>query len=338
MSKDPSAEAAGIAGKSLVGLGSEFDAGALRLLSCGALAVLLISLLLFVTGASEAGETRAWVVAFALALPGGLLLSAYQERLLSTAAPAAAARALAAGALLLAAGFLVRRTGSGDQLHHAVLAVAAFAALAAPILAARVWRDPADAENEISRAVSLAATAFLTLLFVPRRALEPDTLVPALALAAIGMLALRMRSRVRLPRPARTGLDLIICLLITLVVIQLPELLPYAGNLLIHHLFFLGPANDVVHGRAMLGTAWSQYGIGLIDLLGLSSKVIPLGFGTMTLIIATLTALAYVCVYAVLRLTGVGFLLSVAAIAVAAMGNLFATLEAYVVFPSTSPL
>ena len=38
----------------------------------------------------------------------------------------------------------VRRSGSGDDLHHAVLVVAALGALGAPFLAARLWRDPGD--------------------------------------------------------------------------------------------------------------------------------------------------------------------------------------------------
>lgn len=320
------------------GLGTAVEAGALRLLSCGALAVLLISLLIFATGPSEADETRAWVLAVLVALPGGLVLAAWQERHLSAAAPAAAARALAAGVALLGCAFLVRRTGSGDQLHHALLAVASLGALAVPFLSARIWRNPADDESEIAHVVSLLSVAFIFLLFIPRGALEPGHLFPALALTAAAVLALRLRRPVRLSPIARTGLDLLACVLIALVVVQLPDLVPYTGNLLVHHLYFLGPANDAVHGRAMLGTAWSQYGVGLIDLLGLSSKVIPLGFGTMVLIIATLTALAYVCVYAILRLAGLGFLLSLLVIAVAVMGNLFATLEAYVVFPSTSPL
>ncbi len=315
-----------------------FDAGALRLLTCGAMAVLLIGLLLFATGATEENETRAWVVAFALALPGGLVLATYQERRLAEAAPAAAARGLAAGLALLALAFLLRRTGTGDEAHHAVLAAAALGALLAPFLAARLWRDPDDSANDIARVVSLVSVAFLLLLFVPRRALEIQYLLPALALAAAAVFVLRLRRPPWLTPPARIAVDVIACVGVVLVVVQLPDLLNYVGNLLIHHLYFLGPANDVVHGRPMLGTAWSQYGTGLIDGLGLFFTVVPIGFGTLALLVTALTALQYLCVYAILRLSGLGIVLTLAAVAVAALGNLFSTLETYVAFPSTSPL
>ncbi|MDX6624023.1 MAG: hypothetical protein QOE75_1955 [Solirubrobacterales bacterium] len=315
-----------------------FDAGALRLLACGALAVLLVGLLVFLGGPSEANETRAWVLAFALALPGGLILASYQERRLAAAAPAAAGRGLAGGLILLALAFGLRRAGSGDHLHHAVLVVAALGAVGAPFLAARLWRDPGDRQGEFAWVACLVAVAFLLLLFVPRSALELGNLIPALALAAVGVFLLRLRRPLPLPPPARAGLDALACLVIALVVLQFPDLLDYTGNLLIHHLYYLGPANDVVHGRAMLGTAWSQYGIGLIDGLGLFFTVVPIGFGTFALLVTALTAVQYLCVYAILRLAGLGFLLTLVAVAVAALGNLFATLEAYVVFPSTSPL
>lgn len=325
-------------GRSPTTLGTSFDAGALRLLCCGGFAVLLISLLVLPSGSSEPDETRAWVIAFALALPAGLVLAGRQERLLAAAAPAAVARALAAGVTVLALGFLVRRTGTGDHAHHAILAIAALAALAAPFLAARLWRDPEDRDSDFSRAITLVSLVLLVLLFVPRGALGPGTLIPALALAALAVVVLVRLRPSRLGRRVTVAVDVAACVLIPLVVIQLPELVPYAGNILLHHLFFLGPANDVVHGRAMLGTAWSQYGVGLIDGLGLVFTVVPAGFGTMVLIIAVLTAAQYVCVYAILRLAGLGFVLTVAALAVAAIGNLFAPLEVFVAFPSDTPL
>ncbi len=314
-----------------------FDRGALRLLVCGAFGVLLIGSLVFATGPSEANETRAWVVAFALALPGGLMLAAVQERRLAAAAPAAAARALATGLALLAGAFLLLRTGGGDHLHYALLSLAALGALVAPFLAARLWRDPADRKSEIARIVSLMSASFILLLFVPRGALMPGDLLPALALAA-ALALLCLRRPLQLSPRVRTGLDLLAGLLIVLVVIQLPELVPYRDNLFIHHLYFLGPANDVLHGRAMIGTAWSQYGVGLIDALALFFTVVPIGIGTMALLVAILTAVEYVCVYAILRLAGLAPLLTLIVVAVAALGNLFATVEAYVVFPSTSPL
>ena len=128
-------------------------------------------------------------------------------------------------------------------------------------------------------------------------------------------------------------------MLIVLVVVQLPDLTPYVANLLIHQPFFLGPANDVIHGRAMMpGTAWSQYGVGLIDVLSAGLQRDPDRLRNPD---AAHRRPHRRPVRLRLRhpaAVGLGFVLTLAALAVAAIGNLFATLEAYVVFPSTSPL
>jgi hypothetical protein len=313
-----------------------FESGALRLLTCVAFAVLLIGLLVLTGGPSESTETRSWVLAFAVAIPGGLALAAYQARMLAAAAPAALARALAAGVALLALAFLLRRIGGTDQLHHALVALASAVALAAPFLAARLWRDPADRAYAIPRAIALVALAGLALIFVPGPALWPDRLIAAVALAAAMLLILRLRQP--LPERARRPLDIAICVVIALVVIQFPNILPFTPNLIHHHDFFLGPANDVVHGRAMIGDAWSQYGVGAIDFLALVFTVVPIGYGTLALIVVALTTAQYLCVYATLRLAGLGQVLAVMAISVAALGNLFSPINAYVVYPSASAL
>jgi hypothetical protein len=147
-------------------LPAAFEACALRLLACVALALLSIALLVLRTGPSESNESLSWVLAFALALPLGLILSAYQARILAVAAPAATARALAAGTVLLALALFLRRVGGADRLHHAILAAAAIAALAAPFAAAWRWRDPEDRAGRAGRAIALASLAALALLFV----------------------------------------------------------------------------------------------------------------------------------------------------------------------------
>ena len=314
------------------------DSAALRLLACGAFVVLLVCLLILPSGPSESKETWSWVLAFAVALPAGLAVAAYQARLLSVAAPAGAARALAAGLALLALALLLRRMGTGDRLHHGILAIAALVALAAPFFAAWRWRDPGDGEDEIPRVISLVSVAFIVLLFVPRGALQLDTLVPALALAAAALFLLRFHAREKLPVWAGRTLDVVLCGLIALAVIQLPDIVPYTGNVLLHHGFFLGPANDVLHGRAMLDDAWSQYGVGVIDALALTFTIVPIGFGTLALIIVALTVGQYLCTYAILRLAGLGQVFAVVTVAVAAVGNLFSPLEVYFAFPSDSPL
>lgn len=297
----------------------------------------LTCLLILPGGPSESDETLSWLLAFAVALPCGLLLAVYQDRALAAAAPAAPARGVAAGVALLGAALVLRRIGMGDQLHHWLIAVAALAALAAPFLAARRWGDPADRVTGVARVIALTSVTSVALLFVPDPALQPGRLIPALALAALALLLLNFGTRSPSAH-ARGAVDLVLCGVIALVTIQLPDIVAYAPVVAENHPFFLGPANDVLHGRAMLSGAWSQYGVGLLDALALIFTVVPMGFGTFTLIIAALTTALYLCVYATLRLARVGQLLAVLTVGVAVAGNLFAPLDVYVAYPSDTPL
>jgi hypothetical protein len=298
----------------------------------------LICLLILPAGPSESDETLSWILAFAVALPCGLLLAAAQARLLAAAAPSAAARGVAMGVALLAAALFLRRIGTGDPLHHGLIAVAAVGALASPFLAGWVWRDPADSASGTARAIAFVSVTFTTLLFVPSGALQPGTLIPALALAAFALLLLSFRTRRQRSERARHAVDIVLCAVIALAVIQLPDITAHAANVIENHNFFLGPANDVLYGRAMLGGAWSQYGVGLIDALALVFTIVPIGFGTLAVIIVVLTTALYLCVFVTLRLAGVGQVLAMLTVAVAVAGNLFAPLDVYVSWPSDTPL
>lgn len=314
------------------------DAATLRLLACAASAMFLVCLLVLPAGPSESSETLSWVLAFAVALPLGLLLADRQAWVLATAAPAAPARGIATGVVLLGAALALRRSGAGDPLHHGLIAVAALGALASPFLAARYWRDPADRATDAEWAIALIALGVTPLLFLPSGALRLSTLLPAVVLAALAFAILGFPAERRWSARARHALDAALCVVIALVAVQLPDILPHAPIVAENHAFFLGPANDAMHGRAMLSGAWSQYGVGLIDALALLFTAVPMGFGTFTLIIAALSAALYLCVYGTLRLAGVGQALAVLTVAVAAAGNLFAPLDVYVSYPSDTPL
>jgi hypothetical protein len=314
------------------------DSVGLRLLACTALAVALVCLLILPAGPKESDETWSWVLAFALALPLGFLAARYQERRLAQAAPAAASRALAAGVLLLAVAFMLRRIGSGERPEHAILLLATLAALAAPLAAARIWRDPDDRDTLPGRAIAAVWLAGLAAIFVPSHALRPANLVPALILTALLVLAFRAIPRRGLHGWARHAVDAVLCLLIFLAAIQLPLIAPYVQTVVYHQGFFLGPVNDVLHGRAMLGGAWSQYGVGLIDGLALVFTAVPIGYGTMMLVVVVVTAAEYLCVYAILRLSGLGQILTALTVVIAAAGNLFSPLLVYLLYPSAGPI
>lgn len=314
----------------------KLESCALRLLACAASGVLVICLIVLVGGASERAETLSWLLAFAVALPAGLVLAGRQERELAAAAPAATARALAGGLALLAGGFFLRHGAGGDTLHHLLLALTAAAALAAPQMAARVWCDPSDRRARGAWAVAAVSLAVLALLFVPGPALRPPALLAALALALTALALLRAPWS---PPPQwRLHIDLAVCVAIVLVVVHLPDLRLHTQNLIHHHGFFLGPANDVLHGRVMLADVWSQYGVGSIDALALAFTVIPIGYGGLSLVLVALVTAQYLCVFVTLRLAGVGQALAALAIAVAVLGNLFAPIGVYVTFPSDTAL
>jgi len=309
---------------------------ALRLLACAAAGILVICLIVLVGGPFETAETLSWLLAFAVALPAGLAIGDRQERALAGASPAAGARGLAAGLALLTAGLVLRHEGNGDGLHHLLLALAAGAALSVPPLAARRWRDPNDRDVRGASAVAVVSLVVLALLFVPGPALRLSVLLPALVLAVAALALLRVPWS---PSPeARPFVDLAICVAIALVVVQLPDLRPYEQNLIHHQGFFLGPANDVLHGRVMLADVWSQYGVGSIDALALAFKIVPIGYGGFALVLVVLMTAQYLCVFATLRLAGVGQALTALTIGVAVLGNLFAPIETYAVFPSDTAL
>lgn len=317
---------------------STFDAIALRLLDCLALAVFCICLLILPNGPSESTETLSWALAFAIAIPGGFAIAAYQERRLVSAAPAAASRGFALAALALVVGLLLRRFAEGDSTYHLVMAAAAALALVAPLLAARVWQSAEDRAGAVGYLVLGYAVAVGLVLFFPAGTLQVRGLLFALAFLAVALLALRLRERWLAPLWLRRVVDVAICAGIVLAVAHFPDIRLHAGDLAYHQNYFLGPANDVVHGRAMVSEAWSQYGVAAIDGLGLLFSIVPIGFGTLSLAIAGLMVAQYLVVYAILRLAGVGQVLAAITLVVAVAGNVFWPLDTYVSYPSGSAL
>lgn len=102
--------------------------------------------------------------------------------------------------------------------------------------------------------------------------------------------------------------------------------------------YFLGPAIDVLHGHPMLVGTFSQYGVGMIDVLAAIFRVIPLGYGTFTLILSISTALLFVVVYVILRWSTESLLIAAVGVAVAIVLGTFGTLGYYAWAPSTGVL
>jgi hypothetical protein len=325
----PEARALPTVGPQDVGLG---------LLAPSALVTLLISVLLLIRPPTEKNETIAWALAIAVGLPGGLWIGLRQSQALRSAAPAAAIRALAIGVAAIATALLLRDASSPDRLHHAILALAAGVALAAPAWSARRWRDPRDTDAGRAGAVVIVALAATVLPFAPEAALRGGTLAAACVLAALTLLGVRTIGARKLPPRSRRGLDLLAAAALVGVVALLPELQQVANQALLHHNFYLGPANSILHGHPMLNGTWSQYGIGSLEALALAFKIVPIGYGQLWLICTVAICVQYVVVLATLRLAGLGQLLAFAAVAVAVLGNVFALEGLAAAFPSVTPI
>ena len=109
-----------------------------------------------------------------------------------------------------------------------------------------------------------------------------------------------------------TAVDVLVPILIVLTVPNLvlfsfenPAIATDSSILQFHQNFFLGPANHVIGGDAMLVDTFSQYGVGSIAFLAGVFEVVPIGNGTLGLIEGALAGAVFVLGYGVMRLAGV---------------------------------
>jgi hypothetical protein len=136
-----------------------------------------------------------------------------------------------------------------------------------------------------------------------------------------------------LPRPWVRVLDVGVVVLCVLVVgyLGVPS---FTGN----HNYFLGAALDVLHGHPMLVNTFSQYGVGLMDVLAAIFLVVPMGYGTFTLLLSAGTALLFAVVYVVLRWSTESLIIAAVGLSVAIVLGTFGTVEFYPWAPSTGVL
>jgi hypothetical protein len=90
-----------------------------------------------------------------------------------------------------------------------------------------------------------------------------------------------------------------------------------------HQNFVLGPANQVIHGGAMLVDTASQYGVGTIYFLAGWFHLAPIGYGTLGFLDGALFALVFAAAYCVLRLAGTPKWLSTGALALAVVALIY---------------
>ncbi len=204
---------------------------------------------------------------------------------------------------------------------------------------------PATLPQSISTGAVLAATplvlAAAVASFVPSDTIGVVNIAVALAAGLLTFELVRvLGGRRGLPRGWVRALDVGVVVACVLGVMYLGASefpaagLPLAGN----QNYFLGPALDVLHGHAMLVGTFSQYGVGEMDALAAVFLIVPIGYGTFTLLLSVATALLFVVIYLVLRWSTESLLIAAVGLTVAVVLGTFGTIGYYAWAPSTGVL
>jgi hypothetical protein len=304
-----------------------------------------------IIGQSQSLDVAALVVGFVLILPAVALVVA---RLDSTGRDRTGILVAAVGASGLVLGLItilrLASIGWGDGTlksivcvlfgFAAIVAVLALVELLAPAGRPATKRvgDLADALTpSVLSALGLAASSLVFLIFAPSQVSALAALV-ALLLGAGAYFGVRRGPRFELPRSVLILCDLALFVLIALLAINLSgywgaDAIPdvtfglynaFSAGTQVQQHFFLGPVNDVVHGRALLVDANSVYGISSAYLIALWFKLVPLNYGTFWLF-GGLMSIAYLAVgWAIARAAGASRILAAGAIVIAALIALLA--------------
>jgi hypothetical protein len=278
-------------------------------------------------------------VALAIALPIGVFLGGRQSRRLAGSPEPITRWAFAFGTCLLMLGLVLLRSLGTGSAQLGVLGLSAVAAYGVTELAIRrpaVLGRLGALPSSVPVVVGVSAVAIMLALFIGVSVASPGQLVASLVLAAVGLAAVLVLDRGTIPALRRRLLDVVLCVVLAMVVFQL-KLLPLDSY--IHHQnFYLGPVNDMAHGRAMLVDVWAQYGVGSYYALLAALSVLPRNHGGVVLLMSMLMAAQYVLVYATLRIAVRSHALVVAALGAAVLSSIFGNLGSYAAYPSIGPL
>jgi hypothetical protein len=175
-------------------------------------------------------------------------------------------------------------------------------------------------------ALGLAASSLVFLIFAPSQ-VSALAAIAALLLGVAAYIGIHRSPRFELPRGVLVLCDVALFVLIALLAINLSgywgaDVIPafnvdffnaFSAGTQVQQHFFLGPVNDVVHGRALLVDANSVYGISSAYLIALWFKLVPLNYGTFWLF-GGLMSLAYLAVgWAIARAAGASRILAAGA-------------------------
>jgi hypothetical protein len=326
---------------------------------------LLVSATMLTVGPGNTVDTAFYLLTLGVLLPAALLVACRTAATVRKEAGPSAVSALGAwAAVALLVILLVSRVARFAGVPSSVLLLPLAAAWMVGLLlavrsvrgdgTARAWVGAGDARRAWSVAAVLGCASVLAFL-------SPEVFGPvrlaisvgiAAALSALHVRRARSPERRRWPLLVDAGVLALVVLTVTDVWAYLeyqrdgaptyvlgdglvfsPEILAFAHRL--HAGFWLGPVNDVLHGRALLVEASSQYGVGSLYFLAAFFKLAPIGYGPLALVSSVLTGLQYALAYGVMRLAGCPRTLAVPAIAAAVVGLVLGSIGSPADFPST---
>jgi hypothetical protein len=331
---DPRAEADPDASGNTASLLSRAIADGVMLFAISAAALIVLF------GQTKPIERLGYFIAILVIVPLSVTLAWRRQRAGATGERqqllAFATLAATAGVLCLARLLALPATGALDTSLFVLLALVA--ARVAIALSARLV--PAAWPRRFPASAALAATPLLLVVavlpFVPPATLSlVDVAVAIAAGLATFDLVRAFGGRNGPPRGWTLAIDagvLVFCALVVAYV-GLPEI-----GLALDHNYFLGPANDVLHGHPMLISTFSQYGVGLIDALAAVFLVVPIGYGTFIILLSVLTVLFSAVVYVILRWSTESLLIAIVGLAVAVSLYVFEEPSSYTYYPSTGVL
>lgn len=302
-----------------------------------AVAIIVFALVSLVVGHTETLEAIWWLAGFVIVAP----LAAWGAGRLLAAADAPAGRfaltAAAPGALLALCGSLLLARAVGSLPGGAVpLPWSLLIVLVLPVpiflLAVRQRALLTDAGRTAPLAAATVAAAGLlgVAAFLPVASRDPAVIARTLALLAAALAAgAAMRGH-----SANRRVRLALAVLIPVALALLAWDVSFQPNPS-HQDFYLGPANDIRHGRYMLVDDYSQYGVTVIYFLAAILAPLPFGYGSFVLVLGVLTSLMFVTIYAVLRVATQSVAFAGFGTLVALMSSSIATLDRSAQYPST---
>ncbi|HEY3613193.1 MAG TPA: hypothetical protein VGK92_05780 [Gaiellales bacterium] len=292
-------------------------------------AIAVFAVVVRVSGHGETLEAVWWLAGFGVVAP--LTVGGAGRLLRGAATPQGAcllhARALCALATLAVSLAAARVAGGLPLSLLVVLAVpAAHVLLRQARLPAIAARLPAGRAEWI--VLSASALALGTCL--PASSHDPVILAGVVLLLAFARLAAAPLRRLRPGSRTRVALALLAPLLLALLAWDVSF-----HALRNHQDFFLGPVNDVRHGRFMLVDDYSQYGVGVIYFLAAVLAPLPFGYGSFVLVLGLLSALLFLTVFAVLRIATRSLAFAAAGTFAAMLASTLATVGRTTQYPST---